>query len=128
MDKGRGDFPPRRRMNVGTLIASAFPRHPIKHIETALGCTPRQAQRIVETGKSPSRFQAALRKILLAAMEANNRALERHIEALRAGDYAEMVQRAADRRAQADRTAAVTPVGQADREATDAAVDESFHD
>lgn len=102
-------------MNVGTLIASALPKNAAKHLEAELGCSPRQAWRIVSTGKVPGRFRVAFIRIVDAMIENRIAALKYHQAALKAEAYAEMVERAADRRERPDRAPAQAVAGLADR-------------
>ena len=45
-----------RLTNVAHVLRGLYPAHPVKAVERALGCSPRQAQRIVETGQVPRAY------------------------------------------------------------------------
>jgi hypothetical protein len=66
----RGKFP---LTSVAGIIRGLYPAHPTKAIERALGCSPRQAQRIVETGQVPAAFCAAVAQFLRDTSEYNRR-------------------------------------------------------
>jgi hypothetical protein len=69
---GRGkDYP----VSVAALIRGAIPRHAAKEIEQHVGCSRRQAWRIVSTGRVPQRFRAALIALLRDAADRNERRL-----------------------------------------------------
>lgn len=84
-----------------TLITAAYPRHAAKHIERGLDCTPRQALRIVSTGKVPNRFAGALFQLVVDAISRNFTELERLQADLKGVRHEGMVARSADRRAAA---------------------------
>lgn len=110
MDRGSGDNFPRRKMNVGTLVAGALGRHAAKKIETGIGCSPRQAWRIIETGRVPGRLRSALLRFLDASIAKNKQALDRLHDELKALDLEEMLARAGDRRQDlADQAQAALP-------------------
>jgi hypothetical protein len=84
---------------IANYVFAAFPRSTAKHLERGLNCSPRQAQRIVETGRAPGIFRTALIRLLDEAIARNKSELERLHDELRHIEHTEMVGRAADRRA-----------------------------
>lgn len=44
-------------MNAALLISATFPRHKAKSLARELGCSERQARRMIETGNVPEAFQ-----------------------------------------------------------------------
>ena len=103
----------RRLTNLATHIRAAYPRHAVKQLERALGVSDSQADRIVKTGRAPGKFRASLIQILENALESNRAEIERLQRELKALDYAEMVERAAVRRAEDDRSGDPTLFGRA---------------
>jgi hypothetical protein len=61
--------------NVAGLIRGLHPAHPVKAIERALGCSPRQAQRIVETGQVPRAFAEKVLAFLQRSADYNRQRL-----------------------------------------------------
>lgn len=94
-NRGRGD-----PMTTRTLIRTAIPHDTAKTIARDLGVTYRQGRRIA-AGKVPGRFRPALIGLLERAIARNQVALERANAELREIEIAEMLGRAADRRAAA---------------------------
>lgn len=84
---------------VDSLITAAWPRHAQKEIERQLGCSTRQAWRIVHVGKVPGKFRQALIELLDRQITKNRLALEAIQEELKGIAHAEMVARAEGRRA-----------------------------
>ena len=106
-------------MNATPLIWAALPRHPAKAIERALGCTTRQAWRIVSTGRVPGRFRAALIEVLDDAIEHSRAKLgeaERELKYIR---DLEMVARAQARLLESGPSDAVVAQRQADESRTE---------
>ena len=100
-------------MNATPLIWTALPRHPAKVIERALGCTTRQAWRIVSTGRVPGRFRAALIEVLDRAIEHSRAKLgeaERELKYIR---ETAMVERAQARLLESDLAGAAVAQRQA---------------
>jgi len=75
------------QMTLQNIIDTAIPRNARKIIARELDCTPRQARRIVE-GRVPSRFRAALIRMLENAIDRNERELRRLREEIRLDEYA----------------------------------------
>ena len=71
MDK-RGKIP---LTNVAHVIRGLYPAHPTKAIERALNCSPRQAQRIVETGQVPRAFYEKVVEFLRRSADYNRQRL-----------------------------------------------------
>lgn len=104
-------------MTVGTLIAAAFPRHAAKHLEAELGCTRRQAWRMVSTGIVPVRFQVSFIQVVQSALSLQKSLLARVDDEIKRLDYEAMVARSATRRAEASGADAAGNLGQGDRPA-----------
>jgi hypothetical protein len=64
-----------RLTNIAGVIRGLYPAHPTKAIERALNCSPRQAQRIVETGQVPRAFYSQVVEFLRHSAEFNRRRL-----------------------------------------------------
>ena len=54
-----GPLPKRDTMNAALVVAAAFPQHKRKNLARALGCSHRQARRIIETGTVPEAYETA---------------------------------------------------------------------
>lgn len=96
MDRGQ-DGRSRGPMNFAPLIP-LLGSHPRKMVERELGCSPRQARRIVDTGRAPSAFRDALISLLDRLIEASRERLRAAEDELRALRQTEMLERAASRR------------------------------
>jgi hypothetical protein len=57
------------------IIRGLYPAHPVKALERALGCSPRQAQRIVETGQVPMKWHAQVAAFFRQTAEFNRQRL-----------------------------------------------------
>lgn len=101
-------------MNAGTLIATAAPRHAAKQLQTHLGCSPRQAWRIVTTGRVPAYLRDRTIEFLEDAFRRNREAIERAEAQLKALKYAETMAGADPSHQARARTAHQVRVGQAE--------------
>lgn len=90
------DFP-MSAVDTGMLIAAAYPKHAAKHLEKGLGCTPRQAWRIVSSGHAPAHFAAALLRLVDQAISRNLQELESLHGDLRRIHHAALLDTGADR-------------------------------
>ena len=61
--------------NVAHVIRGLYPAHPTKAIERALNCSPRQAQRIVETGQVPRAYYSKVVEFLRYSADFNRHRL-----------------------------------------------------
>lgn len=88
-------------LNFAAPIHAAFPRDTAKHLERGLGCSPRQAKRIAETGSVPEALKALALRLIDRALESNRAEIARLQEELRRLDHEAMCGRAAARRQEA---------------------------
>jgi hypothetical protein len=93
-------LPPRKNMLTRAGIQTALGRDARKQVERGLSCTRSQAWRMVYHGEVPGRFRAALVRLLEEAISRNQAELSRLDAELKAIAHAEMVARAAERRAE----------------------------
>jgi hypothetical protein len=83
-----------RLTNIAGVIRGLSPAHPTKAIERALNCSPRQAQRIVETGQVPRAFYSQVVEFLRRSADYNRQRLAEYeaeiqrLEAARSEDKA----------------------------------------
>lgn len=94
------DLPPRKNMLSRAGIQTALGRDARKQVERGLSCSRSQAWRMVYHGEVPGRFKAALVRLLEEAIVRNQAELTRLDAELKAIAHAEMVGRAAERRAE----------------------------
>ena len=95
-----GNLPPKKSMLTRTAIATALGRNAAKQVERGLNCSRSQAHRMVWHGQVPGRFRAALVRLLEEAISRNQAELSRLDAELKAIAHAEMLARAAERRAE----------------------------
>ena len=67
------------RMNAALIISATYPRHKVKTLARELGCSERQARRMIETGNVPEAFQDRL----LSAVEMTLDRLTEYLGAVR---------------------------------------------
>jgi uncharacterized protein YlxW (UPF0749 family) len=60
-----------------TVVTRLFPVSPAKHIAHGLGLSARQGKRMLDTGKVPNKYRAALLRWLDNAIERNQAELDR---------------------------------------------------
>lgn len=94
------NLPPRKSMLTRAAITVALGRNAAKKVEQGLNCSRSQAHRMVSHGKVPGRFKAALVRLLEEAIVRNQAELTRLDAELKAIAHAEMLSRAAERRAE----------------------------
>ena len=86
---------------IATAIRLAWPDSRAKRIANALGCSVITGKRIASTGYASGRFRSALLRLLDVEIEKNEARLRALREELRNLEAAEMLDRAAARRADA---------------------------
>lgn len=80
-----------------SLIQVALPRDAAKHLERGLGCSPRQARRIANTGYIPERLWESAAQILERALDAWEEKIRQERQNLKAIRCARMAARVQDR-------------------------------
>ncbi len=114
-------------MNARPFIDVAFPRRPTKQLEfefarRGVEISPRQAWRIVQTGRVPLRLESIFWEVIEYGVQLAQRRAERADEEIRQRRHSRMVARAEARVVAADPAAAAVAPGQAGRTDTDQVV------
>ena len=104
-------------MNAAAFIRSAWPRGAAKQIEPLLGCSPRQAWRIVSTGRVPGKFRAAFFEAVRREITRNRARLARIDAQIKAIEHGETVAEARARRTESVGAAARVGARQGERAA-----------
>jgi predicted transcriptional regulator len=81
------------RKNPLTAVVSLIrgERHVAKELQRALGCTPRQAARIVDIGRVPQEYHARFVAFLKELRDRNNARVRAYDEGIRLFEYQRMV-------------------------------------
>lgn len=87
-------FPP---MNATALIRSAWPRNAAKEIEHQIGCSRRQAWRMIQTGHIPASMRTRLIRALEYALERQHEHVGEMRRALRVREIAGVAPEDSDR-------------------------------
>ena len=88
-------------LTMTAIIRSAWPRHAAKHIEAELGCSRRQAWRMIETGRVPRSLNARLLRAVEFALSRQSEELGKIRHVLRIRELADVAPQTAG---QTDRT------------------------
>jgi hypothetical protein len=85
--------------DAATMLKTVFPGRAKKALANGTGCSLRQSQRILTTGKIPARLKEAVYALVARAIAQRQAELEAIDDALKVAAYSEMVDRASARRA-----------------------------